>query len=56
MKADHEKAMQLVRSGFAAFKKSTEYNRMKADIHTLTIAGKKMSRYNGNKTAYDKRR
>lgn len=32
--SDHEKAMQLIRSGFAAFKKSTEYNRMKADIHT----------------------
>lgn len=30
---DHEKAMQLVRSGFAAFKKSTDHNRMKADIH-----------------------
>ncbi len=30
---DHEKAMQLIRSGFAAFKKSTEYNRMKADMH-----------------------
>jgi pimeloyl-ACP methyl ester carboxylesterase len=30
--SDHEKAMQLVRSGFAAFKKSTEYNRVKADM------------------------
>jgi pimeloyl-ACP methyl ester carboxylesterase len=39
--SDHEKAMQLVRSGFAAFKKSTEYNRMKADIHTAYNSWKK---------------
>ncbi|MDB5210879.1 MAG: hypothetical protein JWQ30_1706 [Sediminibacterium sp.] len=30
---DHEKAAQLVRDCFAAFKKSTEYNRVKANIH-----------------------
>ncbi|MEO8171831.1 MAG: alpha/beta fold hydrolase [Sediminibacterium sp.] len=30
---DHEKAMQLIRSEFSAFKKNTEYNRVKADMH-----------------------
>ncbi|MEO7530674.1 MAG: alpha/beta hydrolase [Sediminibacterium sp.] len=29
---DHEKAAQLIRAGFAAFKKSVDYNRVKADI------------------------